>query len=118
MNSPFKTKRIYEEPSEDDGYRMLIDRLWPRGIKKEEAKLNEWNKDVAPSDNLRKWFDHQDERFEEFVRLYKKELDSKKEVLDRIINISQNTKITFLYATKYPNLSHASVLLNYLKNRK
>lgn len=67
---PITIKRIYEHPSKTDGYRILVDRLWPRGISKEEAQLNEWNKKIAPSTELRKWFDHQEERFPEFSKKY------------------------------------------------
>lgn len=71
-------KRIYEPPSPLDGYRVLIDRIWPRGVKKNGAKLDEWNKDIAPSTELRKWFGHIPERFDEFSLRYQTELDSQK----------------------------------------
>lgn len=61
-----KLKRIYDDPSGDDGYRVLVDRLWPRGVSKEDAKLDEWDKELAPSTELRKWFGHKEERFKEF----------------------------------------------------
>jgi uncharacterized protein YeaO (DUF488 family) len=64
-------KRIYEDYSEDDGYRVLVDRLWPRGVSKEEARLDEWCKEIAPSTELRKWFDHDPDKFEEFSNRYK-----------------------------------------------
>ncbi|MEN6452613.1 MAG: DUF488 family protein [Prolixibacteraceae bacterium] len=63
---PIKIKRIYDKPSDDDGYRILVDRIWPQGISKKDANLNEWNKEVTPSAELRKWFDHKEERFDEF----------------------------------------------------
>lgn len=63
-----KIKRVYEEPSDKDGYRLLVDRLWPRGVKKENAKLDEWNKNIAPSAQLRNWFGHKPERFKEFEK--------------------------------------------------
>ena len=71
-----KIKRIYEDANSGDGYRILIDRLWPRGVSKEEAKLDEWNKHLAPSTELRKWFDDTPERFEEFKKRYLEELKS------------------------------------------
>ena len=70
---PIIIKRIYEEPSENDGYRILVDRLWPRGVTKLRADLEEWNKNIAPSTELRKWFDHKEERLEEFALKYKEE---------------------------------------------
>lgn len=66
MMEPIKIKRIYDKPSDDDGYRILVDRIWPQGISKKDANLNEWNKEVTPSAELRKWFDHKEERFDEF----------------------------------------------------
>lgn len=71
-------KRIYEAPSTDDGYRIFVDRLWPRGVKKENTFLDEWNKEIAPSPELRKWFNHNTERFNDFAKHYGKELDKKK----------------------------------------
>ncbi|GEM66611.1 hypothetical protein SMI01S_02170 [Sphingobacterium mizutaii NBRC 14946 = DSM 11724] len=82
-------KRIYEPPSPLDGYRVLIDRIWPRGVKKNGAKLDEWNKDIAPSTELRKWFGHIPERFDEFSLRYQTELDSQKNDLLRLGNIAQ-----------------------------
>jgi len=109
-------KRIYEDASNDDGYRILVDRLWPRGISKVRAKLDEWNKEIAPSTEIRKWFNHQPERFDEFSDLYKEELNDKKEELNRIKTIAEKQKITLLYAVHDPKINHAVVLLEVLKN--
>lgn len=84
-----KIKRIYEEPAAGDGYRILVDRLWPRGMKKETACIDEWNKDIAPSTELRKKFHHQAETFLEFSALYKEELQTKTEVLQRLRSIAE-----------------------------
>lgn len=73
-----RIKRVYNAPSRMDGYRVLVDRLWPRGISKANAVLDEWRKDLAPSDELRKWFGHESEKWEEFKRRYRKELSAKK----------------------------------------
>lgn len=108
-------KRIYEEASSDDGYRILVDRLWPRGISKERAKLNDWEKEVAPSAELRKWFGHQPERFEEFKKLYKKELKEKTEELQRIQHLAQKQKITLLYSAKDTQMNQAVVLQEVLE---
>ena len=83
MNT-IKIKRIYEDPSENDGYRILIDRVWPRGVSKEDAKLDDWKKDIAPSNELRKWFDHDPDKFGEFAKRYRKELEDKKEDLKEV----------------------------------
>ena len=107
-------KRIYDDPSDDDGYRILVDRLWPRGISKETAKLDEWNQDIAPSSELRKWFDHQEMRFEEFSRLYREELKDKKNELNELREIAKNRTVSLLYAAKSPELNQAVVLRDVL----
>ena len=103
-------KRIYDEPTEGDGYRILVDRLWPRGISKKEAKLDEWNKEIAPSTELRKWFGHKEERFEEFGLLYREELRTKTEELDRLKTLAKREVITLLYGAKDPAINHAVIL--------
>ena len=105
-----KIKRIYEDSSEDDGYRVLVDRLWPRGVSKEDAKIDEWNKDLAPSTNLRKWFDHKAERFEEFSTRYREELLMKEDELDKLRDVARSETITLLYGAKDPKLNQAIVL--------
>ena len=107
-------KRIYDKPSDDDGYRILVDRLWPRGISKETARLNEWNRDIAPSPELRKWFDHQEARFEEFSRLYRNELKQKEAELNELRKIAKNETISLLYAAKNPVINQAVVLRDVL----
>lgn len=107
-------KRIYEEPNSNDGYRMLVDRLWPRGVSKLEAKLDEWNKDIAPSAELRKWFDHKNERFSEFSKRYEAELQAKPEELERIRALSETKALTLLYGAKNTEANQALVLLKIL----
>ena len=111
---PVAIKRIYEDASEKDGYRILVDRLWPRGVSKEEAKLDEWIKDIAPSTELRKWFDHIDERFPEFSKRYQAELDSKSDELKRLRKIAEKHQLTLLYSAKNVEFNQAVVLSNYL----
>ncbi len=111
-----KIKRIYDDPSKDDGYRILIDRIWPRGVSKEDAKLDAWNKDIAPSDKLRKWFDHDPDKFDEFAKKYRKELDDKKEDLTEILKKAEEQTITLLYGAKDTEHNQAVVLQNVLKN--
>jgi|SRR5690554_1579716 len=103
-------KRVYEKASNQDGYRMLVDRLWPRGVSKEDAKLDEWNKDIAPSAELRKWFDHREERFKEFITRYKKELHDKKDELKRLKKITDNHQLCLLYGAKDEKNNQAVVL--------
>lgn len=111
-------KRIYDIPSKSDGYRILVDRLWPRGVSKEVAQLDEWDKDVAPSSDLRIWFGHKPERFEEFAIKYREELSHNKEELLRIKHLLKLHNVTLLYAAKNPQVNHAIVLKDYINHLK
>mgnify|MGYP001334088319 CR=1 FL=1 len=112
----FQLKRIYDPASNTDGYRILVDRLWPRGVKKEAAALDEWNKEIAPSTNLRKWFDHKPERFEAFSAQYREELKTKVPELERLHNLAKKRKVTLLYAAKDEQVNHAVVLKEALES--
>lgn len=114
--STFNNKRIYQEPSEDDGYRVLVDRLWPRGVSKEKAQLDEWCKKIAPSTELRKWFDHEPERFEEFTNRYKGELTEKEDLVDHFLEIASEQPVTLLYAAKDEEHNHAIILKEFLNS--
>jgi uncharacterized protein YeaO (DUF488 family) len=107
-----RVARIYDEPSDADGRRILVDRLWPRGVSKERAKLDDWCKEVAPSDELRRWYGHEPERFEEFSARYRAELEEgeRAEVLTRIAAEAAGGTVTLLTATKELDLSQAAVL--------
>lgn len=111
----FQLKRIYDEPSTDDGYRVLVDRLWPRGVSKEAAKLDEWNKEVAPSPELRTWFNHDPERFQEFRKRYEAELAGREAFLRPLIEKASDSRVTLLYAAKDRMHNHAVVLRDYLQ---
>jgi uncharacterized protein YeaO (DUF488 family) len=94
-------KRVYEDKSEDDGYRVLVDRLWPRGLSKEKAAVNSWMKDIGPSDELRKWFNHDPAKWTEFKKRYRRELESKKAMLDELKRLSnEHDRLTLLYGAK------------------
>ena len=93
-----KIKRVYEPASAEDGKRILIDRLWPRGMKKEEAKIDEWLKEIAPSTELRKWFAHDPEKWQEFKKRYRQELKDKAEILERLRKEAQKETVTFLFS--------------------
>ncbi|MDR6999990.1 DUF488 domain-containing protein [Neobacillus niacini] len=113
-------KRIYDPYDEIDGYRILIDRLWPRGISKEAAKLDEWLKDAAPSSELRKWFCHKPELFEEFTMKYVEELrnDAEKvKAVDHILELAAKGRVTLLYGAKDPVYNHAIVFQEELQRR-
>ena len=106
-----KFKRIYEKSEENDGFRILIDRLWPRGLSKENARIDLWLKEVAPSDNLRKWFGHDPEKWDKFKEKYKSELINKQEQIGEIKKLETDHKIiTLLYAAKDENHNNAVVL--------
>lgn len=113
-----KIKRAYDSPSADDDYRLLVDRLWPRGVSKEAAKLDEWDKEIAPSTELRKWYNHEEERFEEFAMRYRKELESKIDDLKRIKSITAKQDLCLVFSAKIPELSQAQVLLEVLNELK
>jgi len=107
-------KRAYEPASADDGFRVLVDRLWPRGVSRERAALDLWLKEVAPSTELRVWFDHQEERFTEFSRRYRAELDVNP-AIDRLRDtIAAHPVTTLLFGAKSPTMNEAAVLADYL----
>jgi uncharacterized protein YeaO (DUF488 family) len=108
-------KRIYEAPSADDGYRILVDRIWPRGVSKEKAKLDQWIKEVAPSKELRKWFDHDPEKFAEFASRYREELKEKVEALAEIQEEAKKNKVTPLYGARDTEHNQAVVLQGLLR---
>lgn len=106
-------KRIYEPYDESDGFRILIDRQWPRGISKEGARLTSWLKEVAPSSELRKWFCHKPELFDEFRERYLDELhtdEQKLQIMGQIIEMASTDRVTLLYGAKDPVYNHANVL--------
>ena len=112
-----KIKRIYDDYSESDGCRILIDRLWPRGISKERAKIDLWAKEIAPSNDLRKWYSHNSEKNKQFQKKYAVELENKSDSLNKIKKITHDKKnITLLYASKDPNPVHAMVLQKLLND--
>lgn len=117
MRSCIKIKRIYEQPESSDGARILVDRLWPRGIKKEEAQLTLWMKEIAPSAELRSWFGHIPDRFEAFKVIYRAELtrEAAQPYLDRLIHGYHDERITLLYAAKDKRFNHAVVLKEYVE---
>jgi uncharacterized protein YeaO (DUF488 family) len=110
-------KRIYDAPSPDDGTRVLVDRLWPRGVAKKSAHVDEWLKEIAPSNELRKWFGHDPARWPEFQRRYKHELASQADAIDGLRVLSKKGTLTLLYAAKDEAHNNAVVLQSYLKRR-
>lgn len=112
-----RVRRIYEDPDPDDGVRVLVDRIWPRGMTKERADLDEWCKAVAPSTELRRWYGHEPSRFEEFERRYRDELadGERAEQLTHLRSLAQNGTVTLLTATRDPSISEAQVLAELLR---
>ncbi|KFI46859.1 Uncharacterized conserved protein YeaO, DUF488 family [Bifidobacterium bohemicum] len=111
-------KRVYEPADDGDGFRVLVDRLWPRGISKDKARLDLWLKGIGPSTDLRRWFGHDPSRFDEFSRRYGAELDVNREAVDTLLHICQdNPTVTLLYAAKDPDHNQAVVLRDYLERQ-
>jgi uncharacterized protein YeaO (DUF488 family) len=112
-----RVRRVYEQPSPADGTRVLVDRIWPRGLTKSRAELGEWCKQVAPSTALRKWYDHDPERFEEFSRRYRAELEDSEraKALQHLGELAEDRTVTLLTATKRPEISEAVVLADLLR---
>ncbi|MCF8039707.1 MAG: DUF488 domain-containing protein [Desulfohalobiaceae bacterium] len=110
-------KRIYDPADEWDGYRVLVDRVWPRGMSKDKAALDDWIKELAPSSELRKWFGHDPSRWEEFKKSYFQELEDKGSVLDQISARAEKEPVTLLYAAKDTEHNNAVALKEYLERR-
>jgi uncharacterized protein YeaO (DUF488 family) len=115
MKHAIAIKRIYDPPAKDDGARILIDRLWPRGVSKDAAALTLWFKDVAPSNELRKSHVHDPASWQEFRRLYRKELDGNAEAIEDLRRYLRKGKVTLLYASRDPDHNHALILKEYLE---
>jgi uncharacterized protein YeaO (DUF488 family) len=107
-------KRAYDKPQAKDGQRILVDRLWPRGLSKADAKLDVWLKSVAPSNQLRKWYQHDVQKWPEFKKKYFAELEAKTEAVDELLGYVKKRNVTFLYAAKEPEYNNAVALKEYM----
>lgn len=117
MKPVITIRRVYDEPLGTDGYRVLVDRLWPRGLTKEKASLDEWIRDIAPSAELRKWFDHTADLWSEFKKRYTAELKAN-EAAEKLINeLRKQKRITLLYAAKDADHNNAVVLKQFLEKK-
>ncbi|HTM94303.1 MAG TPA: DUF488 domain-containing protein [Croceibacterium sp.] len=114
MGHTIRIRRIYDDPASDDGARVLVDRIWPRGVKRDEARLDLWLKDIAPSTELRKWFSHEPERFAEFKRRYGKELDGNPAPVAELRELAQRRDLTLLYSAHDERHNQAVALAEYL----
>ncbi|MDD5598624.1 MAG: DUF488 family protein [Victivallaceae bacterium] len=113
-----KIKRIYDEPDDSDGFRILVDRLWPRGVTKQRAKLDLWLKDIAPSTELRKWFGHDLQRWQEFYNRFVLELEVKKELLELIAKREKAGTVTLLFAGRDEKHNEAVILKEIIDSRQ
>lgn len=115
----FQIKRIYLPAQASDGYRVLVDRLWPRGVSRQKARLDLWLKEIGPSDALRKWFGHEPERWPEFERRYRKELRAKPELVRQLRQLQkEHGKVTLLFSARDEERNQAVALRNFLQGRR
>lgn len=112
-----KLKRIYDKPASADGTRVLVERLWPRGLTKEKAKIGWWARDVAPSGGLRQWYGHDPERWPEFQKRYRGELRGKKSLIRELRSKAHNGRVTFVFAAKDVRRNSAVVLKRVVEGR-
>lgn len=114
-----RIKQVYDSPKENDGVRILVDRLWPRGLTRREARIDRWVRSIAPSDDLRKWFHQNTKRWGEFKKRYQEELEtaSKKRVLQGIKGLSKQRSVTLVYASESKKRNNAAALLEILKGK-
>lgn len=112
-----RVRRVYDEPEDQDGIRVLVDRRWPRGVSRAKADLDEWCKAVAPSTTLRKWYDHDPAKFDEFSRRYRAELEEPEQAaaLQHLRELADGHRLTLFTATKDPDISQAAVLADVLR---
>jgi uncharacterized protein YeaO (DUF488 family) len=113
-----KIKRIYDALTPDDGIRILVDRLWPRGVSKEKAKVDLWLKETAPSNELRKWYGHDPKKWAEFRKRYFSDLDTKRELVNQIVQKTKEGDVTLLYSSKEEKINNAVALKEYIEKQK
>lgn len=111
------TKRIYDPPAAEDGWRVLVDRMWPRGVSKEKARLNAWVRELAPSAELRRWYDHDPAKWPEFQRRYARELSDRKGALDALRQRARQGRVTLLFAAKSAEHCNAAALQRILQGK-
>jgi len=109
-----RIKRAYEKPAKEDGYRILVDRLWPRGIKKETAKIDFWPKELAPSNALRQWYGHDPDKWMEFKSRYFAELAAQEKGVKELVDYVRKGPVTFIYSSKEANINNAVALKEYM----
>ena len=110
-----RVKRVYDEPTKSDGRRVLVDHLWPQGLKKNEAQIDEWLKEIAPSTRLRKWFGHDPARWKEFKKKYAAELDGQRDQVEKLAREASKRRITLLFSAKDTKHNNAVALKDYIE---
>jgi uncharacterized protein YeaO (DUF488 family) len=115
---PLQIKRVYDPPAKADGHRVLVDRIWPRGLSKVAAQVDEWLKDIAPSTTLRRWFGHDPEKWNEFLRRYHRELDANPSAVAKLRTLARVRRVTLLFAARDTEHNNAVALKAYLGRRK
>jgi uncharacterized protein YeaO (DUF488 family) len=110
-----KLKRVYEKPEPGDGVRILVERLWPRGLSKKDAQVDSWLKDIAPSTELREWYSHDSAKWDEFRRRYFQELDKNGEVVKNLLDVTGGKNVTFVYGSKEKIYNSAAALKDYME---
>lgn len=113
-----RLKRAYDEPTADDGYRVLIDRMWPRGVSKDQLELDEWLKEIAPSRELREWFDHDPDKWDEFRKRYRQELKGKPELVAGLASRAAKGRLTLVFGARDRAHNNAVALEEYLKKQR
>lgn len=113
-----RTKRVYQQPSRQDGARVLVDGIWPRGVRKEDARLDRWLRGIAPSRELRQWFGHDPAKWDEFRERYFQELDDNSEAVDELIKAAGDGRVTLVYAARDEQHNNAVALKEYLESRE
>ncbi len=112
-----RLKRVYDPPEDADGARFLVERLWPRGVSKEAARLDGWLKDAAPSNELRSWYSHDPSKWDEFKKRYFRELEKERTALQPVREAAKRGTVTFVFAAKDPDLSNARALKEFLEHK-
>ena len=118
MSTRIWLRRAYDPPTRNDGHRVLVDRIWPRGVSKVDARIDDWAREIAPSDDLRRWFDHDPRRWDEFQRRYRAELREREQVLDTLARRVDEGRVTLVYGARDEQHNNAVVLRDILEGRR
>ncbi|HSJ43813.1 MAG TPA: DUF488 family protein [Euzebyales bacterium] len=118
MTARIWLRRAYDPATRNDGYRVLVDRIWPRGVSKQDAAIDDWARDLAPSDDLRRWFDHEPQRWDQFQRRYRAELEERRDALDALVDRVKQGRVTLVYGARDQQHNNAVVLRDVLEEQR